>query len=100
MIELQDATEALSKALSSSAIDGSEIESVRYATIPSSGLSALLSNPKGIARSIGVPVREGSEWHVSTVVMSPVSEEPRLRRADIWIIHYANCHGVIIIILR
>ena len=98
MTQFLDATEVLSKALAVGAAHGSEIESVRHANIPAAGLSALLSDPKGIARAIGVPVQEGSKWNVSTVRLNLASEE--LRRATVIIIHFARCDGVVIVILE
>jgi len=49
---------------------GSEIESIRHATIGIEHVPALTEDPKGINKAISVPVQEHSEWSVLVVKRS------------------------------
>ena len=94
MAEMQDVTDALLRVLPSSG--QADIESIRHATIGLEHLPAVLEDPKGLVKAIGVPVQEHSQWDVA-FVRKHEPAQARLRRVVVIIIHFSNCSGVIIV---
>lgn len=96
MAEMQDVTEALSRILPERGRAGADIESIRYAMISLDDIPALVQDPKGIVTALGVPVREHSQWTVS-LIKKPEAVAAVIRPATVVIVHFGDCHGVIII---
>ena len=59
-------------------------------------VQAVLEDPKGLVKAIGVPVQEHSQWDVA-FVRKHEPAQARLRRVVVIIIHFSNCSGVIIV---
>ncbi|HXC12847.1 MAG TPA: hypothetical protein VNV39_08390 [Stellaceae bacterium] len=96
MAEIQDVTEALSRILPERGRAGADIESIRYATISLDDIPALVHDPKRIVTALGVPVREHSQWTVS-LIKKPEAMAALVRPVTVVIVHFDDCHGVIII---
>jgi hypothetical protein len=96
MAEMQDVTEALSRVLPTRGHPQSDVESIRHATISIQDIPALIEDPKGIVRALGVPIQDHSQWNVSLVKRSELATA-RYRPVVVIIVHFDDCSGVIVV---
>lgn len=99
-MEIKNATEALSKALSS---DGDaelgEVESINRAELDQSYLQTIVKEPAAVLKALNIKVSDESQIQVTAKHRANRKPQAQRQRITIIIIHWRNCDTDIIIFL-
>ena len=96
MAEIQDVTEALSRILPERGRAGADIEFDTLRHDQPRRHPGTRARSEQIVTALGVPVREHSQWTVS-LIKKPEAMAALVRPVTVVIVHFDDCHGVIII---
>jgi hypothetical protein len=99
VVQIQDATEALAKALAKGGRDKDEIDSIHQARIDPEDLPAIIAEPESVVKALGLPISAESQVHVTMKRRAARAAQTFRRRVIIIVIHWRNCDTDIWIIL-
>lgn len=99
-MEIQNATEVLSKALAQANPELGEVESIHKAEVDAAHIQTLLADPKIALKAMGIKVSDESQVQVTLKHRAQRNAQAvaQMRRIIVIIIHYTNCDSDIIII--
>ena len=98
-MEIQNASDLLSKALADRGQDSEEIESIHRAELDAKYLQTVLDEPEVVLKTLGIKVSAESQIQVTAKQRAHRQSPVRWRRIIIIVIHWRNCDSDIIIIL-
>ena len=97
-MQIQDATEALSKLFGKTKPHETEIESVHQGTLDLAQLPKVVADPRAIIKALGLTLSKESNVQIS-VKQRAHRESQALRIIIIIVIKYRNCDADVIIIV-
>ena len=99
MVQIQDATEALAKALSKGGREKDEIDSIHQARVDPEDVPGIIAEPESVVKALGLPISAESQVHVTLKRRAARAAQALRRRVVIIVIHWRNCDTDIWIIL-